>query len=188
MKILMVDNYDSFTFNLVQMLRILHCQVVVRRHDALEPSDIAHINPAAVIISPGPKDPAQAGASLEIIASWHQHLPILGVCLGLQCLNEFFGGTTTRAPQPIHGKTSSIAHVGTGIFTGLPRPLQVARYHSLQACPGRDSALEVTAWTEDGLIMGLSHPRLPVHGVQFHPESFLTPSGRELMANFLDQC
>lgn len=188
MKILMVDNYDSFTFNLVQLLRMLDCLVIVRRHDAVGPSDILDLAPAAVVISPGPKDPNQAGASMEIIKSCYRHLPILGVCLGLQCINEFFGGSTARTERPTHGKTSSIAHVGTGIFTGLPNPMQVARYHSLQALPGIDSPLQVTAWTEDKLVMGLSHPTLQVHGVQFHPESFLTQAGRELMDNFLNQC
>ncbi len=185
MTILMVDNYDSFTFNLVQLLRILGCQVVVRRHDAIGPSNLSDIKPAAVVISPGPKDPSQAGASLAIIAACYRRLPILGVCLGLQCLNEFFGGTTRRTERPTHGKTSSIIHVGTGIFTGLPSPLQVARYHSLQARRGKNSPLQVTAWTEEGMIMGLSHTELPVHGVQFHPESFLTQAGKELMRNFL---
>lgn len=188
MTILMVDNYDSFTFNLVQLLRILGCQVVVRRHDTIGPSNLSDIKPAAVVISPGPKDPSQAGASLAIIAACYRRLPILGVCLGLQCLNEFFGGTTARTERPIHGKTSSIIHVGTGIFTGLPSPLQVARYHSLQVRRGKNSPLQVTAWTEEGMIMGLSHPKLPVHGVQFHPESFLTQAGNELMRNFLALC
>jgi len=188
MKILMVDNYDSFTFNLVQLLRMLDCQVIVRRHDAVAPHDVYALDPAAVIISPGPKDPGQAGASLEIIAACHQRFPILGVCLGLQCINEFFGGTTARAQRPTHGKTSSVLHNGTGIFTGLPSPLQVARYHSLQACPGLSSPLQITAWTEDRLVMGLCHPDLPVHGVQFHPESFLTQAGQELMENFLNLC
>ena len=188
MKILMVDNYDSFTFNLVQLLRMLGCTVVVRRHDAVGPADISEVDPAAVVISPGPKDPSQAGASLQIIASWYRHRPILGVCLGLQCINEFFGGRTERTARPTHGKTSSITHVESGIFSGLPNPLLVARYHSLQAMPGSSSPLEITAWAGDGLVMGLSHPTLPVHGVQFHPESFLTQAGRELMLNFLDQC
>ncbi|MFP4428416.1 MAG: anthranilate synthase component II [Desulfovermiculus sp.] len=188
MKILMVDNYDSFTFNLVQLLRVLGAQVIVYRNDAISSSAVFNLNPAAVVISPGPKDPAQAGASLEIIASCFQRMPLLGVCLGLQCVNEFFGGTTARTKRPIHGQTSPIFHLGCGLFAGLPSPLQVARYHSLQAVPGMDSPLEVTAWTQDGLVMGLSHPDLPVHGVQFHPESFLTQAGRELMVNFLAQC
>ncbi len=188
MKILMVDNYDSFTFNLVQLLRVLGAQVIVRRNDALSSYDLLTLDPAAVVISPGPKDPGQAGASLEIVASCFQRLPILGVCLGLQCVNEFFGGSTARTKRPIHGKTSPIFHLGYGLFTGLPSPLQVARYHSLQAIPGKNSPLEVTAWTEDGLVMGLSHPDLPVHGVQFHPESFLTQAGRELVINFLGLC
>jgi anthranilate synthase component 2 len=187
MKILMVDNYDSFTFNLVQLLRVLGAQVIVYRNDAISSTDIFNLDPAAVVISPGPKDPAQAGASLEIIASSFQRLPILGVCLGLQCINEFFGGRTVRTKRPMHGQTSPVHHRGRGLFSGLPSPFQAARYHSLQALPRKESPLKITAWTEDGLVMGLSHPDLPVHGVQFHPESFLTQAGRELMINFLNQ-
>ena len=185
MKLLMIDNYDSFTFNLVQMLRVLDCQVIVRRHDAVEPSEVPDIAPQALVISPGPKDPRQAGVSMNMIATWHRDLPILGVCLGMQCINEYFGGQTIRTKRPTHGKTSSISHCSSGLFAGLPSPLQVARYHSLQVRPASHSPLAITAWTEDQLIMGISHPHWPVHGVQFHPESFLTQSGYDLMRNFL---
>jgi anthranilate synthase component II len=184
MRLVMIDNYDSFTYNLVQLFYKFDLEVLVFRHDAVTLKEIEALQPHWLCISPGPKDPAQAGISKEVIAHFHRQLPILGVCLGHQAINEVWGGVTARAPLPMHGKCSPVHHRGTGLFQGLPSPFPAARYHSLMAVPAsRD--LEVTAWTADGVIMGLSHRRYPLHGVQFHPESFLTSYGYELVANFL---
>jgi anthranilate synthase component 2 len=142
------------------------------------------LKPSWICISPGPKAPAQAGISKEVIARFHRDIPILGVCLGHQALNEVWGGVTVRAPLPMHGKCSPVHHQGKGLFGGLPSPFRAARYHSLMAVPASED-LEVTAWTSDGVVMGLSHRYYPLHGVQFHPESFLTSYGYELVANFL---
>ncbi len=146
--------------------------------------EIEALNPRWICISPGPKTPAQAGISKEVIAHFHRDIPILGVCLGHQALNEVWGGATVKAPLPMHGKCSAVHHGGKGLFSGLPSPFRAARYHSLMAIPASPD-LEVTAWTEDGVIMGLSHRHYPLHGVQFHPESFLTDFGFDLVANFL---
>ena len=180
----MIDNYDSFTFNLVQLFYEFNLEVLVFRHDAITLAEIGHLKPDWLCISPGPKAPAQAGISKEVIARFHQEIPILGVCLGHQALNEVFGGATVRAPAHMHGKTSAVYHKGRGLFQGLPSPFLAARYHSLMAQPASPD-LEVTAQTDDGVIMGLSHRRHPLHGVQFHHESFLTRHGVELVANFL---
>jgi len=184
MRLVMIDNYDSFTYNLVQLFYEFNLEVLVFRHDAVTLEDIEALKPRWLCISPGPKAPAQAGISKEVIAHFYRRLPILGVCLGHQALNEVFGGATVRAPVPVHGKQSQVFHHGRGLFAGLPSPFPAARYHSLMAAPGSPD-LEVTAWTADGVIMGLSHGHYPLHGVQFHPESFLTIHGRELAANFL---
>ncbi len=184
-RILIIDNYDSFTYNLVQLFYEFDLEVLVFRHDAVTLEEIAALRPAWICISPGPKAPAQAGISKEVIARFHRDIPILGVCLGHQALNEVWGGLTTRAPIPMHGKCSLIYHKGEGLFAGLPSPFRAARYHSLMAVPASPE-LEVTAWTGDGVVMGLSHRRYPLHGVQFHPESFLTAHGHELAANFLN--
>jgi len=184
MRLLMIDNYDSFTYNLVQLFYEFDLEVLVYRHDAITLAEIEALKPTWICVSPGPKAPAQAGISKAVIAHFYQRLPILGVCLGHQALNEVFGGTTALAPTPVHGKQFQVFHNQSGLFAGLPSPLAAARYHSLMAVPN-SADLEVTAWTEDGVIMGLSHREYPLHGVQFHPESFLTQYGRELAANFL---
>jgi anthranilate synthase component 2 len=184
MRLLMIDNYDSFTYNLVQLFYEFDLEILVFRHDEVSLEDIEVLKPRWICISPGPRAPAQAGISKAVIARFHRQLPILGVCLGHQALNEVFGGTTTCAPLPVHGKRYQVFHEGQGLFQGLPSPFWAARYHSLMAdslCP----ELEVTARAGDDVIMGLSHRRYPLHGVQFHPESFLTEYGYELAANFL---
>ena len=180
----MIDNYDSFTYNLVQMFMHYDLIIEVYRSDMISLDDISAINPDFVLISPGPKDPAHAGISTKLIQTFFDKLPILGVCLGMQCINEAFGGTTVRAPVPMHGKTSEIHHNSRGIFKGLRSPITAARYHSLMAKTGR-KVLEETAHSRDGVIMGLSHPELPLHGIQFHPESFLTENGFRFVENFL---
>ncbi len=184
MRLVMIDNYDSFTYNLVQLFYEFDLEVVVRRHDEVDLPGIAALRPDWLCISPGPKAPADAGISKAVIAHFYKNLPILGVCLGLQAINEVFGGRTVLAPVPVHGKRHDIYHRGDGLFAGLPSPFGAARYHSLMTCPSGDE-LAVTARSADGVIMGLSHRRYPLHGVQFHPESFLTDYGRELAANFL---
>jgi anthranilate synthase component II len=184
MRLVMIDNYDSFTYNLVQLFYKFDLEVLVFRHDAVSLEEIAALQPSWICISPGPKAPAQAGISKEVIAHFQQDIPIMGVCLGHQALNEVWGGVTAKAPLPMHGKCSRIHHRRQGLFRGLPSPFRAARYHSLMAVPASEH-LEVTAWTADGVIMGLSHRRYPLHGVQFHPESFLTDFGYDLVANFL---
>ena len=193
--LLVLDNYDSFTFNLVQYLgelastHPLAADLRVERNDALTLSEIQRLAPRALLISPGPGDPDQAGVCLEVLETLGPEVPILGVCLGHQCLGQVFGGKVVRAGELMHGKTSLVHHGGQGVFEGLPEPLTATRYHSLiverQTLP---EALEVTAWLEDGTIMGLRHRQWPhLQGVQFHPESVLTESGHALLANFLRQ-
>ena len=187
-KLLMIDNYDSFTYNLAQMFRQYPLDILVHRNDCIDISRIESLSPDYIVVSPGPKDPAHAGISMPVIAAMHRTVPILGICLGMQCLNEVFGGRTVRSPAPLHGKTSPVHHEGLGLFAGLPSPFQAARYHSLVTKPDEKalkSDLLVTARSDDGLIMGLSHRCFPLHGVQFHPESFLTRYGFELVENFL---
>ncbi|TKB06557.1 aminodeoxychorismate/anthranilate synthase component II [Desulforhopalus sp. IMCC35007] len=187
-KLLVIDNYDSFTYNLVQMFRQYPLEIQVHRSDQIDVAGVAHSSPDYILISPGPKAPADAGISLPVIATYYKDVPILGVCLGMQCLNEVFGGLTTRAPQPVHGKTSHIFHQGAGVFRDLPSPFRAARYHSLIVQPRPDALLDqllVTAETKDQIIMGLSHRHYPLHGVQFHPESFLTDHSFQLIENFL---
>ena len=193
--LLVIDNYDSFTFNLVQYLgeladaHPLAADVRVERNDALSLAEIRRLDPQAVLISPGPGDPDQAGVCLEVLRELGPELPILGVCLGHQCLGQVFGGQVVRARELMHGKTSAVHHSGVGVFEGLPEPLTATRYHSLIVDrPSLPEALEVTAWLEDGTIMGLRHRQWPhLQGVQFHPESVLTESGHALLANFLRQ-
>jgi anthranilate synthase component II len=185
-KLLVLDNYDSFTFNLVQMFRNYPLDIDVVRSDRIELDMVESRKPDYILISPGPRDPAHAGISIPLIRRWHRYIPILGVCLGMQCMNEAFGGKTVRAPVPVHGKTSSIEHTGTGIFKGLPSPFSAARYHSLMTTPADTSPLIITAKSADGVIMGLSHSEYPLHGVQFHPESFMTEHGFRLIENFLN--
>ena len=186
MRLVMIDNYDSFTYNLVQLFYEFDLEVLVFRHDEIDLAGIAALAPDWLCISPGPKAPEQAGISKMVIAHFYRHIPILGVCLGHQALNEVFGGATVKAPIPVHGKRHQVFHQGRGIFKGLPSPFGAARYHSLMAVPNSPE-LEVTAWTEDGVIMGLQHRAFPLHGVQFHPESFLTDHGQALAANFLEE-
>ena len=184
-KLLVIDNYDSFTYNLVQMFRNYALEITVLRSDALSPEDAETMKPDYMLISPGPRNPRHAGISMPLIARWHRRIPILGVCLGMQCMNEVFGGTTVRAPAPVHGKTSRIRHTGQWLFQGVPSTVAVARYHSLMAAPAPGSPLMITAQTPDGVIMGMSHPEYPLHGVQFHPESFMTDCGFRMVENFL---
>ena len=185
--ILMIDNYDSFTYNLVQYLFELGCEVEVYRNDAIDAASVRGKSPEAVIISPGPCTPREAGVSMELIETVSADLPLLGVCLGHQCIGEVFGGRVIRAPNLMHGKTSQIEHDGRAEYEGLPRPFQATRYHSLiverESLP---EELEISAQTDDGIIMGLRHRSRPVHGVQFHPESILTPQGHDILRNFLN--
>jgi anthranilate synthase component 2 len=184
--LLLVDNYDSFTYNLYQYLAELGAEVVVRRNDALSVPDVARLAPERIVISPGPGAPTSAGVSVALIRELGGEVPILGVCLGHQCIGEAYGGRIVRAPELRHGKASAVWHDGRGALAGLANPFQAIRYHSLVV--ERESlpdCLEVSAWTDDGLIMGLRHRERPVEGVQFHPESVLTEGGHRLLANFL---
>lgn len=186
--VLVVDNYDSFTYNLVQYLGELGADITVVRNDEASVDEILALEPSRVVISPGPGRPEDAGVTMQVIHRLGQTTPILGVCLGHQAIGAVFGGSVIRAKTPMHGKTSMIAHVGRGVFTGLESPLIASRYHSLiVADEGLPAELEVTArTTDDGAIMGLRHRVWPVHGVQFHPESILTGEGRRMLRNFLD--
>ena len=183
-RLLVIDNYDSFTFNLVQMFLQYDLDIWVFRSDKLALNQVSMLAPNYLLVSPGPKDPAHSGISIPIIREWHRRIPILGVCLGMQCINEVFQGRTVRAPIPRHGKVSPVHHAGQALFTGLPSPFTAARYHSLMV-EVHSEALAVTARSDDGVIMGLSHSEFPLHGVQFHPESFMTETGFELVENFL---
>ena len=185
--IVLIDNYDSFTYNLYQAFCSAGHRVKVFRNDAVTVEQVARMQPTHVVISPGPGTPRQAGISKELIWRLRESCRILGVCLGHQSLNEVFGGSTIRAATPCHGKTTVIRHDGKGIYTGLPATVEVARYHSLVVDPQKiPSALQVTAWTEDGIVMGLRHCRYALEGVQFHPESFLTPAGEAMLKNYAD--
>ncbi len=186
-RLFLLDNYDSFTFNLYHRLGELGAEVRVIRNDALTPAEALALGLDAVVISPGPCDPDRAGISLGLIEAAAAACPVLGVCLGHQAIGQVYGGKVVRAPSPLHGKVSLIHHDDTGLFAGLPNPFPATRYHSLIV--DRDSlpaALHVNAWTDDGLVMGLRHESLPVHGVQFHPESIETKAGHALLRNFLD--
>jgi anthranilate synthase component 2 len=187
MHILLLDNYDSFTYNLYQYLCELGAQVEVHRNDKITIAEIAEKRPDRIVISPGPCTPADAGISIGLIQELGPHVPMLGVCLGHQALGAAYGGTVSRAPTVMHGKLSQIHHTGGGIFKDLPAPFTATRYHSLIV--ERDDLpddLEVTAWTDDGLIMGLRHRAFPVQGVQFHPESIMTDHGKQLLRTFLE--
>ena len=185
-RVLVIDNYDSFVYNLVQYLGELGAIPVVYRHDEVSSGDIAAMNPDAILISPGPGRPADAGISNAVIREFGATIPVLGVCLGHQCIGEVFGGEVVRAPVIMHGKTSPVHHRGQGVFAGLPDPFDATRYHSLVVdAASVPDELEVTAWTDDGIVMGLRHRELPIEGVQFHPESILTDAGRQLLRNFL---
>jgi anthranilate synthase component 2 len=185
--ILLLDNYDSFTYNLYQYLCELGAEVMVKRNNEVSVGDVAALAPQRVVISPGPCTPNEAGVSVALIRELGERVPILGVCLGHQAIGAAYGGAVVRAPYVMHGKLSAIHHRGAGVFAGLPQPFQATRYHSLIV--RRDdlpNCLEVTAWTEDGLVMGLRHRDHPVEGVQFHPESIMTAAGKDLLRNFLD--
>jgi anthranilate synthase component 2 len=184
--ILLIDNYDSFVYNLARYVRELGETPIVRRHDALTVDEILADPPSHIIISPGPCSPAEAGISTELVARAGSSIPILGVCLGHQCIGAAYGGEIVRAGRPMHGKTSRIHHRGTGLFTGLPSPFRATRYHSLVIAPASvPPELEVIATSEDGEIMAVQHVRDPVYGVQFHPESVLTEQGYRLLDHFL---
>ncbi len=185
--LLMIDNYDSFTYNLVQYFAELGADVVVYRNDEISVEQIARLNPDQLVISPGPCTPTEAGVSVAAIQHFAGKLPILGVCLGHQSIGQAFGGRIIHAMQLMHGKTSLIHHHGNSVFTGLPSPFTATRYHSLVIERGTlPDCLEITAWTEDGEIMGVRHKTLAVHGVQFHPESILTEHGHAMLKNFLE--
>jgi anthranilate synthase/aminodeoxychorismate synthase-like glutamine amidotransferase len=184
--LLMIDNYDSFTYNLVQYLGELGAELTVYRNDAITVDEIERLAPVGIVVSPGPGTPTEAGVSMSAIRQCAERIPILGVCLGHQAIGEVFGGVVERAPVPVHGKTALIHHDGRGVFAGLPSPFEATRYHSLVVRrAGLPACLEISAESEDGLIMGLRHHTLPVEGVQFHPESILTASGKALLGNFL---
>ena len=192
-RVLVVDNYDSFTYNLVQYLGELGADPVVRRNDEIDLAGIDALDPDAILISPGPGTPDDAGISMDVIREWTGRRPILGVCLGHQAIGQVFGGTVVRAAEVMHGKTSQIHHDGSGVFAGLPDPFQATRYHSLVVDPATvPDELVVTARVgpvgdEQGVIMGLRHREHPVEGVQFHPESILTATGHQILQSFLDR-
>jgi anthranilate synthase/aminodeoxychorismate synthase-like glutamine amidotransferase len=185
-RILVIDNYDSFVYNLVQYLGELGAEPLVFRHDELTIGEIAALDVDGVLVSPGPGRPEDAGLSNDVIRHFAGQRPVLGVCLGHQCIGQIYGGDVVRAPQIMHGKTSLVHHDGTGVFAGLPSPFEATRYHSLiverSSVPDE---LEVTAWTDDDIVMGLRHREHEVEGVQFHPESILTSAGHDLLRNFL---
>jgi len=185
--LLVLDNYDSFTYNLVQYFGELGAELVVKRNDEITVEQIATMNPERICISPGPCTPREAGISNDVIRTLGPKIPILGVCLGHQCIGDVFGGEVVRAGRLMHGKTSPILHDGNGVFAGLPSPFQATRYHSLivrwESVP---DVLEISAETPEKEIMGLRHRDYPIHGVQFHPESILTPEGKKLLKNFLE--
>ena len=186
--LLMIDNYDSFTYNLYQYLSELGAEVVTVRNDKITLEDIEAMSPEGIIVSPGPSTPMQAGISNDVVRHFGSKIPTLGVCLGHQCVGYVYGAKVDRAGEIRHGKTSMIHHNGQGVLAGLPQPFEAIRYHSLVVYPETvPDCLEVTAWTDDGLIMGLRHKEHPVEGVQFHPESILTPVGHDLLRNFLDR-
>ena len=187
--LLLIDNYDSFTYNLFHYLGQLGADVVVKRNDELSAAEALAMKPEAVVLSPGPCTPNEAGICLDLVTRAGSRIPIFGVCLGLQTIGQAFGGDVVRAPSPMHGKVSEVEHQGRTVFRGINGPIKATRYHSLvvdrATCPAE---LEVSAQTSDGLIMGLSHRELPIHGVQFHPESIATEHGHDLLANFMAIC
>jgi anthranilate synthase/aminodeoxychorismate synthase-like glutamine amidotransferase len=184
--LLIIDNYDSFTYNLVQYFSLLGCDVLVKRNDEITVSEIGALNPDRICISPGPGRPEDAGISSELIRQLGPKKPVLGVCLGHQCIGAVFGGEVVPAPRLMHGKTSPVCHQGAGVFADLPNPFEATRYHSLivrrETLP---ACLQITAETAEGEVMGLQHREYPIHGVQFHPESILTAEGMKLLKNFL---
>ncbi|MFN0237599.1 anthranilate synthase component II [Hydrogenobacter sp. Uz 6-8] len=186
MRVLMIDNYDSFTYNLVHYLQMLSADVAVRRNDEISLEDIERAKPDAIVISPGPCTPKEAGISVDVIKRFYKEIPILGVCLGHQSIGYAFGASIVRAKKLMHGKTSQISHTGEGIFEGLKNPFTAVRYHSLVIDRNTlPDFLKITAWSEDGEIMGIQHIAYPLFGVQFHPESVLSEEGMKLLENFL---
>jgi anthranilate synthase component 2 len=185
--LLLIDNYDSFTYNLSQYLSELKEEVMVVRNDKITIGEIENLNPERIVISPGPATPLQAGISNDVIRHFSETVPILGVCLGHQCIGHVFGGKVDLAKSVMHGKSSLIHHANKGVFEGMPNPFSAIRYHSLMVYKeGLPDCLEVTAWTEDGTIMGLKHKQFNVEGIQFHPESFMTEKGMKLLENFIN--
>jgi anthranilate synthase/aminodeoxychorismate synthase-like glutamine amidotransferase len=184
-RVLLIDNYDSFTYNLAQALEVLGAEVIAVRNDALEAERLADFRPSHLVISPGPGTPADSGFTLEAVRLFAGKVPVLGVCLGHQAIGQCFGARLVRAPRPVHGKVSRISHDAATIFQGLENPFTATRYHSLMLEDDLPGELEVSARSEDGLVMGIRHRRLPVEGVQFHPESILTTCGNTLLKNFL---
>ena len=183
--IVMIDNYDSFTYNLVQYLGEMGAQVQVYRNDLLGVEELAALQPSHIVISPGPGDPSEAGVSNEVIRNLGSRIPLLGVCLGQQCIGEVFGGHVVRAPRLMHGKVSPIYHDGEKLFAGITSPFEATRYHSLIVSEPLPTELQATAYTKEGELMGLRHKRYPIYGVQFHPESILTVVGKQILHNFL---
>lgn len=184
--VLLIDNYDSFTWNLAQYLGELGAALVVRRNDEISVEDVEGMRPARIVISPGPGRPEDAGITVEVIRRFGPATPLLGVCLGHQGIGVAFGGSVVRAPQLMHGKVSSVEHDGRGVFRGVSQPFVAGRYHSLVIADPLPGALEAAARSEDGTIMGVRHREYPIHGVQFHPESVLTSAGRQVLQNFLE--
>jgi anthranilate synthase/aminodeoxychorismate synthase-like glutamine amidotransferase len=184
-RVALIDNYDSFTYNLVQYLGELGAEVLVHRHDEIDVAGLAALRPTHLVVSPGPRTPDEAGISVDAIRELAGTVPILGVCLGHQAIGRAFGGRVVRGREPVHGKTSAIEHDGRTVFAGLPTPMTATRYHSLVVDPDGAADLEVSAWCDGDVVMGLRHRHLPVEGVQFHPESSLTGEGRALLGNFL---
>jgi para-aminobenzoate synthetase component 2 len=188
-RILVIDNYDSFVFNLVQYLGQLGAECEVRRNDEITVAEVADFGAAGVLLSPGPGTPDRAGIMMDVIKEYAGKLPMFGVCLGHQAIGAAFGGTVTRAPELLHGKTSTVQHKGIGVLAGLPDPFTATRYHSLAVLPETlPEEIEVTGWTESGVVMAMRHRTLPIEGVQFHPESVLTEGGHTMLANWLASC
>ena len=186
MKVLLLDNYDSFTYNLAQYLGELGHAPVVKRNDEVSVGDVEAMNPDRIVVSPGPGRPEDAGITIEVIRGFGPRVPVLGVCLGHQGIGYAFGGSVVRAPVLMHGKVSSVQHDGRGVFSGVSQPFTAGRYHSLIVSDPPPASLEISARTDEGIIMGLRHREFPIHGVQFHPESVLTGEGRKILRNFLE--
>jgi anthranilate synthase/aminodeoxychorismate synthase-like glutamine amidotransferase len=188
MPVLLIDNYDSFTYNLAQYLWELGADLVVKRNDEIDLDEVRALDPERIIISPGPGNPTEGGVSLDVIREFATEKPILGVCLGHQCIASAFGGEVLRAPRLMHGKTSLVYHDGQGLFEGIPNPVTAMRYHSLIVEKPLPEGLEAVAYTGEGEVMAVRHKEYPLYGVQFHPESVLTEHGREMLQNFLERC